>query len=706
MPKSSFIPASLWLSLLLAGVMPAWGVSLPGHAEPGAPAPEASRKLEIKRPVERPLADLARRYDLVVYGATPGGLACAVRAAREGLSVLLVEHSQHLGGMFSSGLSVMDTLYAGARSPLYDEFRRGLHDYYRTTYGPDSPQFAASRPGHPKTYFEARVAEHLAGEMILREPGITVVMGYYPVKAAREGAMVREITFREKHGTRTFVATAGIFADCSYEADLAVAAGARYRVGREGRDEFQEEHAGRIFLRKLPTFPPTGVDPAIIAEYKTLNLFHYDRWFEIVRPESTGIGDRQVQTYNIRAVLTTNPANRDIPDQPPPGYDPAVSREIWSQKPPYSQLLGPLPNQKYLWNMPEVIGPQNDYPDGDWAVRENVVELHRRATAGMLYFLQNDPSVPAEVREQWRNLGFARDEFGESGHLPSEVYARETRRVMGRAIFTENDVRLRDGLARSPVHPDSIGVTEWFVDSHASGTERVRDSIYEGEIYLNYISHPGQVPYRTILPEGFDNLLVPVCLSATHVGWGAIRLEPTWMSLGESAAHAAVLAVEAGVAPARIDPDQLVRRLAEHRILISFFNDVALDAAEAWVPAVQYFGTQGFFGSYNARPLEGVTAPVARAWATAAAEWLAGRPADLAERSRRMLAAERSPGPVVTTEEFLETLSRELAGLPAAPALADLRAEAGLLLKRPLSRGVACRQLLGLRNHPAEAARK
>jgi hypothetical protein len=703
MSSPAFFPVRFWLSALVLLTAPVSGATLPGHAEPGAPAVIAVKKPWVMRPadVNRPLAELAPRYDLVVYGATPGGVACAVRAAREGLQVLLVEHSPHVGGMFSSGLSVMDTLYAGSRAPLYDELRRGILDYYRITYGPDSPQFVASRPGHPKTYFEAHVAEHLVSAMLAAEPGITVMMGFYPVRAVREGAGIRTVTFQEKRGERTFVAAAGIFADCSYEADLAVVAGAKYRVGREGRDEFNEEHAGRIFLRKLPSFPPAGVDPAIIAKYKTLNLFHYDRWFEIVRPESTGVGDRVVQTYNIRAVLTTNPANRYIPDQPPPNYDPAVSREIWSQKPPYSQLLGPLPNQKYLWNMPEVIGPQNDYPDGDWAVRENVIELHRRATASMLYFLQNDDSVPAEVRAQWRNLGFARDEFPEYGHLPSEVYARETRRVMGRTIFTENDVRLTPGLERSPVQADSIGVTEWFVDSHASGTERVRDSIYEGEIYLNYISHPGQIPYRTILPEGFDNLLVPVCLSATHVGWGAIRLEPTWMGLGESAAHAAVLAVEQGVAPARINPDQLTRRLAAHRVLISFFNDVALDAAETWVPAVQYFGTQGFFGSYDAKPAGLVTAPLAAAWAEASVEWLAGKPVDLSARARRMLVAERAPGAPLTTDEFIAVLARELskASIPFSPA--DLRARAGLGLNRPVTRGHACRLLLALGERPA-----
>jgi hypothetical protein len=626
-----------------------------------------------------------------------------VRAAREGLSVLLVEHSLRVGGLFSSGLSVMDTLYAGARAPLYDEVRRAIHDHYRITYGPDSPQFVASRPGHPKTYFEAHVAEAIIAEMIVQEPSITLVRGFYPVRATVEGGRVRQVAFQEKHATRTFTATGEIFADCSYEADLAVAAGAKYRVGRESRDEFKEEHAGRIFLRKSPVWPPPHVDPKVIAKYKTLNLFHYDRWFEIVRPESTGEGDRQIQTYNIRAVLTTNPENRYIPADPPPGYDPEICHEIWKNKPPYSQLLGPLPNQKFLWNMPEVIGPQNDYPEGDWKVRERVVELHRRATAGMLYFLQNDPRLPPEVHAQWRQLGFARDEFKESGHLPMEVYARETRRIKGRTTFTEHDVRLQGTRERSPVHADSIGVTEWFVDSHASTTERVRDSIYEGEVYLNYISHPGQIPYRTILPEGLDNLLVPICLSSTHVGWGAIRLEPTWMSLGEAAAHAAVLSVQRGVTPAHVPVPQLIRRLAEHRILITFFNDVALEAAEAWVPAVQILGTQGFFGSYDANPHGVVTAPMGQAWAEATADWLVGRQTDLDARAGTLRTAEQTEGKTLTAAEFVELLLGETqqAGLRISPE--TLREHVTLGAQRPINRGKACELIVAL--HRAHAPR-
>lgn len=640
---------------------------------------------------------LKNEYQLIVFGATPAGIACAVRAAREGLAVLLVNRSPQIGGMFSNGLSVMDTLYAGARSPLYDELRRAIHDHYRITYGPDSPQFAASRPGHPKTYYEAHVAERLLTEMIKGEPGITLIKGFEPKQVLKEGAVIQKIVFGKVKENVTFAAAAPVFADCSYEADLAVMAGAGYRTGREARNEFNEEYAGKIFMKRA-AWPPPNVDPKIIEDYKKLNLFHYDRWFEILRAESTGEADNAVQAFNIRAVLTTDPANRRIPDAPPPGYDADAMKKVWSEKPQYSQLLGPLPNNKYLWNMPELLGPQHAYPDGDWDAREHIIELHRRATAGMLYFLQNDPSVSPQEKEEWQKLGFALDEFTDNDNLPREVYARETRRIKGRKVFTENDARLATGSKRTPVHADSISITEWFLDVHPCNADKRGDSLYEGEIYLNYVSHPGQVPYRTLLPEGIDNLFVPVCLSCTHVGWGAIRLEPTWMSIAEAAAHATVVAVERGLSPAQLNTDELVRRLAERRVMVSFFNDVPLDAAEPWVPAVQYFGTQGFFGSYDAKPGECLTVSVAKAWAKAAAEWIGGTAVDGTERARQILTAEQTHASSITETEFVELLCEALANYDTPQVTEALQKEAAGFSVQPISRGKACRLMFDLGN--------
>ncbi|MBL9216128.1 MAG: FAD-dependent oxidoreductase [Opitutaceae bacterium] len=642
---------------------------------------------------------VAARYDLIVYGATPGGLACAVRAAREGLAVLVVSPHSHLGGLLANGLSTMDTLYNGARSPLYDELRAAIHDHYRTTYGADSEQYRYSLPGNPKTKFEAHVVERLITGMFEREKNITLVRRFHPVAVARTGALLESVTFRALGGPDGFTVAGFAFADCSYEGDLAAVAGVPYRVGRESREEFGEEHAGRIFMTHAQWPPPAHVDPAYIADYRRLNLVHYQRWYDIIRPASTGAADGTVQAYNLRTVITNDPANR-LPAEKPAGYDrEALLRRLqtdinWSTSIP---KVG-QPNRKAYLNLPEIVGAQRDYPEGDWAVRQRIWEEHAFATRALLYFMQNDPSVPEATRAGWREWGLPRDEFADNGHLPYEIYVREARRIDGRARFTEHDARLAPGLRRAPIHRDAITITEWFLDSHACTPERVEGSMYEGELLLNHITFPGQVSYRTLLPEGLDNLLVPVCASSSHIGWGAIRLEPTWMSLAEAAAHATVLGLRSGAPPARIDPDRLVRLLAERGAMVSFFNDVEVDPREPWWAAVQYLGTQGFFGSYEADPLDAVTEPVAAAWAVAAAEWVRGQPVDPNERARHLLAAEQSGGPPVTTERFLAMLSEAFAAASVGHSIPDLKHRVPLAPDIRLNRGNACRLIYAAGN--------
>lgn len=596
--------------------------------------------------------------DVVIYGSTPGGIACAVRAAREGVDVLLVTHAQHVGGLLSSGLSTMDALYSGKRGPIYDELCAAIHEHYRTTYGKDSPQYRASQPGKAKPKYEAHVVEKLLDEMLAREPRITLKKGWYPVSAKREGAKIRSVTFRKMDGEETFTTSARVFADCSYEADLAAVAKAPYRVGRESREEFGEEHAGILFMRSVK-WPPAHVDPAYLTEYRKLNLVHYNRWFEIIQPASTGAADPAVQAYNMRTVLTDDPANR-VPMKRPANYDRAALMKRletdvkWSVGVPGTVL----PNRKTYWNMPELIGSQNAYVEGDWAERRRVTREHIEFTLALMYFLQTDETIRPDVRAKWREWGLPKDEFPDNDHMPHEIYMRETRRVMGGAVFTENDARPADGLKRAPVHADSIGITDWFLDSHSCTPRKVEGSHWEGELLLNNITTPGQVSWRCLLPDGIENLLVPVCLSSSHIGWGAIRLEPAWMSYGESAAQAIVMAQRQGIAPAALDADALVRHLAASGLMLTFFNDVKGSEPKTWYAAVQYLGTQGFFGSYDALPGKPLRKPLAKVWAKhTAAKWQK-QPHDANTAARESWKAEQQSGDPISALAFAQMLDQ------------------------------------------------
>lgn len=629
----------------------------------------------------------APAQDLVVYGSTPGGIACAVRAAREGLDVQLITHAEHVGGLLSSGLSTMDALYAGKRAPIYEELRAAIHGYYREIYGKDSPQYRASLPGNAKAKFEARVVEKLLNEMLTREQArLKVIKGWYPVAVAQEGRRLSSVTFRKMGGGETMKVAARAFADCSYEGDLAAVAKVPYRVGREARDEFHEEHAGIIFMRPVK-WPPAHVDPAYLAEYRKLNLVHYNRWYEIARPESTGAADPAVQAYNMRTVLTADPDNR-VPTERPANYDrDALMKRLeadvkWATETPGTKL----PNRKTYWNLPELLGVQTDYVEGDWATRQRITREHTEFTLALLYFLQTDESITPALRKKWQMWGLPKNEFQDNGHTPYEVYMRETRRIKGRAVFTEHDARPAEKLKRAPVHADAIGITDWFLDSHACTPKKVEGSMWEGELLLNNITTPGQVSWRCLLPVEIDNLVVPVCLSSSHIGWGAIRLEPAWMSYGEVAAHAVVLAAQAKTTPAGVDIERLQHKLTREGFMLSFFNDVEKHTEANWYDSVQYLGTQGYFGCYDARPLEPLTDKLADAWAARTHELREGSTTAATQAAQTSWKAEQAAGVPVPAGDFAGRLgdaaqaSGWLRKLSLAPDAIITRADACRLI--------------------------
>jgi hypothetical protein len=549
-----------------------------------------------------------KRFDVVVIGGTPGGVACAVRAAREGCAVLLVQHNHHIGGMMTNGLMQWDALYGGPRAPLFSELLANIEEHYRKTYGADSRDYNVvrySQEHYPIGWVEPHIAEREFGRLVAAEKNITTLLGCYPSAVARNGAILENVTLQELEGSKKATVAAATFVDAMYEGDLMALAKVQYRVGREARDEYGEPHAGKVF-----TNIDKGPAPRAAVEGK-LNIRPYGQKQGSIDPKSPRSADGAVQAYNMRMCMTSDPANRIMLTEPPPGYD----RAEYVNYERKSIAGNGGPNSKSHMNSPILPGENHEYPEANWPTRDKITKRHLHFALGLIWFLQNDESVSEKVRKDFRRWGLPKDEFTDNGHVPYEMYVRETRRLVGRHVYTEHDNSLAKDFGRTPIHGDSIAVTDWYMDSHSCTTEKRPGYKYDGKLILTEESRPGQIPYRALLPQDVDNLLVPVCMSTTHISWGAVRLEPVWMQTGEAAGFAAALAHRKNVAPGKLSGDDLTRRLCDRRQLVTFFNDFATSDSEEWVPAVQYLGTKGFFADYDARPSHPLTVGLAKLWA-------------------------------------------------------------------------------------------
>ena len=568
----------------------------------------------------------------MVYGGTAPAIVTAVRVARSGLDVTLVTPTRSLGGSLPS-LGAVETHYRGVRAPLLQEFVDRVVNHYRDRYGENSEPFRVCTSGMMIT-FEPHVAESILRSWVEDEPRIRWLSGYVPVEVERTGSLIRAAVFRTIDEKALIRIEGHTFVDGSYEGDFMSVAGAECRIGREARTEFGEPRAGRVFTRWL-----NGIHPRAAAEGR-LNLVTAKATTSEPLSGSTGEGDDNIQSYSYRLCLTDNPANRRLLEVPPPGYNRERYTPIVLSPEEKERLALPfhhrflihtlhemverdhifhghaLPNGKRSWNATNLTGGGKGYATASAAGRREIERMHLEHALGLMWFLQNDPAVPAEIRASAKEWGLARDEFGASNNIPPQLYIREARRLVGRSVFTEHDALLGAGLERAPVHVDTIGITEFSLDSLACTTERLpgAGALCDGQLFQMEVSRPGQVPFGVLLPRTLDNLLVVTAVSATHVGWGTVRQTPTLMHLAESAAGAIVLAVRHGVTPSALDVSVLQRHLVDHGIMISFFNDFDMGCAEPWVSAIQVLGARGFFSNYDAVPAAPLDSVTARTW--------------------------------------------------------------------------------------------
>jgi hypothetical protein len=391
---------------------------------------------------------------------------------------------------------------------------------------------------------------------------------------------VRSARFRDAAG-REHRYEGRIFIDGSYEGDLISAAQAPYRIGVESRDEHGESAA--------PEF---------------------------------GSGD--LQGYNFRFVMTQDPANR-VTVAAPPGYrredflglaqliaEGKIKRAFGGYRDTDNIVkaqIPVLPNGKRDINdvsrgyvRLSLPGEQLLWPEGDAEVRRRIYDEHVRWNVGLIYFAQNDPSVPADFRGEAATWGWCRDEFVENGHIPSQLYVREARRLLGLRIFTQHDTRHAEGDARAVLHRDAVAIGDYGHNSHGTRHEGSR---FGGQRFgegLGVVYAPYQIPYGTIVAKELRNLLAPVPASATHVGFCALRLEPIWSSLGQAAGHAAHLALAQGDAPdvRAVEVHELQRRLHADSSATIYVNDVPPGQAD--FAAVQWWGMAGGLHGLASRP--------------------------------------------------------------------------------------------------------
>lgn len=475
-------------------------------------------------------------YQVVVYGATASGVMAAISAARQGMKVALVEPGNHVGGMVSGGLGYTDygrKYLIGGQALEF--FRRAGE-----AYGEE----VAWR-------FEPHVAETVLKHW-LEQAGVRVFFGRQVVSARKEGAEIRAM---ETDDGAVF--TAYVFIDASYEGDLMARAGVAYTVGREGRSRYGESLAGRQQYSASHQF--TVPVPAYDESNRLLPL--------LSQPDqgNPGDGDRKVQAYNYRLCMTDNRENQ-VPFPRPAGYDPKryeLLKRYLALKGANFKLnnlmyLGELPNGKTDTNnagpiSTDFIGGNWDYPEADYARREQIKEEHKRYIQGFLYFLANDPSVPATLQADTRKWGLAKDEFTDTGNWPHQIYVREARRMIGSYVMTQAD------LQTERFKEDSIGMGSYNSDSHHVQRYATPEGTVLNEGGMEVPVQPYQIPYRSITPKEAEcrNLLVPVCLSASHVAFSSLRMEPQFMIMGEAAGLAASLAVRASSAVQGIDLSQL-----------------------------------------------------------------------------------------------------------------------------------------------------
>jgi hypothetical protein len=513
--------------------------------------------------------DGAETADIIIYGGTSSGIIAAIQAQRMGKSVILIEPSKHLGGLTTGGLGATDIGNKQAIGGLARQFYYLVSLYYqndaawthetRDDYNSRNPRFNSK--DETMWTFEPHVAMQIFRDM-LQEAKIKPVVNERlnrKTGVKKNGAQIVSITMESG---RTFAGK--MFIDATYEGDLMAAAGVKFHVGREANDVYGETFNGvqpKLNVKNHRFVKP--VDPFIKAGDASSGLLPGIR-VKSLPPDGTG--DSTVQAYCYRLCTTDVAENRRLWPKPA-DYDESRYElllrnfEAGDERAPWHPLW--MPNRKTDTNnngafSTDYIGGNYDYPNADYATREKIVADHRSYQQGLLWTLANNSRVPQKVRAEFQRLGLAKDEFVDNDNWPTQLYVREARRMIGAYVMTEHNCRGKH------VAKNSIGMGAYGMDSHNCQRYVTPDgrAQNEGDVQVHGFK-PYPISYRAIIPKAdeCENLLVPVCLSSSHIAYGSIRMEPVFMILGQSAATAAALTIDHGATVQQLDYRRLSTRL-------------------------------------------------------------------------------------------------------------------------------------------------
>lgn len=529
-----------------------------------------------------------QQVDICVYGGTSGGVMAAYTAKKMGKSVLLIEPGKQVGGLTTGGLGYTDIGNKYAISGLSRDFYRRVGTHYGKL---------------EQWIFEPHVALETYA-YYMKSAGIRPLYNHRLVSVKKQDGNITGITIEssKKPGAVSYQnIKAKVFIDCSYEGDLMAKAGVSYFTGREANSLYNESYNG-VQLREKHQFPD-GIDPYKVPGKPESGLL----WgISNASLDASGSGDKKIQTYNFRICLTNNSANR-IEITKPANYD-ASHYELllrYLEKKPASDLWAFLkfdlmPNSKTDINnngpfSTDMIGMNYEFPEAGYAAREKIQRAHEDYVKGFLYFIGHDERMPENLRKLMLPWGYPKDEYTDNGNWTPQMYVREARRMKGEYVMTQANCEGKE------VVKDKVGMAAYTMDSHNCQRIVINGMVKnEGDVQIGGFG-PYPIAYRSIIPKETEckNLLVPVCLSATHIAYGSIRMEPVFMVLSQSAAVAAILSINGNVPVQKINVKDLQEILRKNPLADNSTVEILVDNDDASNVSVKGSWTIDRKGSYG-----------------------------------------------------------------------------------------------------------